>query len=568
VPDPDTARLAQQRLGTIIRGKYRIDRVLGMGGMGIVYAATHRNQKQFAIKMLHPELSQREDIRARFLREGYASNSVKHPGAVAVMDDDVAEDGSAFLVMELLEGAPVEDLWEKNRRRLPLSYALAITHQMLDVLAAAHAKGIVHRDIKPANVFLTFEGQVKVLDFGIARVRDLAVSNMDSTRSGTLLGTPAFMSPEQALARSKEIDGQTDVWAVGATLFALLSGQMVHEGDTANDLLMKVATTQARSLATVSPEMPAPVVHVVDAALAYEKARRWPGAAAMRDAVRDATLAALGRVVARDSLLPLFAPEDLGLAQTQHAEAIASTPFASRPYSPVPTPPAGGPPLVVIATNPPPRVEGILAPGGTLRASGPALPVARVTPHIEFVGATTSQPVSSTQAPRRVAGPPKSARPVIAAASIVALALIGAGVVAAIKFLPHPPDSATTAVSPPPVTATLPGTATVATVASSVPAPSTTGAPSAPTAEATPVHAPGAMLPEPVATKKKLSSAVPATAAESSPPMSRPAAVAPPAPTPPAATAATAPPSSSSATCDPPYYFDTGGNRIFKKECL
>jgi signal transduction histidine kinase len=97
-------------VGSVLRGKYRLDEVLGIGGMAVVYAATHRNQKQFAVKVLHPELSLREGIRARFLREGYAANSVKHPGAVAVMDDDVAEDGAAFLVMELLEGMPVEEV--------------------------------------------------------------------------------------------------------------------------------------------------------------------------------------------------------------------------------------------------------------------------------------------------------------------------------------------------------------------------------------------------------------------------------------------------------------------------
>src|SRR5271155_852164 len=134
------------RVGTTLRGKYRLERVLGIGGMAVVYSATHRNQKQFAVKMLHAELSIREDIRTRFLREGYAANSLKHPGAVAVLDDDVAEDGSAFLVMELLEGEVLDRVWDKVGRRMPARVVLAIGYQLLDVLAAAHAKGIVHRD--------------------------------------------------------------------------------------------------------------------------------------------------------------------------------------------------------------------------------------------------------------------------------------------------------------------------------------------------------------------------------------------------------------------------------------
>jgi serine/threonine protein kinase len=140
--------------------------------MAVVYSATHRMQKQFAVKMLHPELSLREDLRQRFLREGVAANSVKHPGAVAVTDNDTTEDGAAFLVMELLEGDEVQRLCEMYGGRMPVERVLAIAHQLLDVLAAAHVKAIVHRDIKPANLFVTYEGQLKVLDFGIARVRD------------------------------------------------------------------------------------------------------------------------------------------------------------------------------------------------------------------------------------------------------------------------------------------------------------------------------------------------------------------------------------------------------------
>src|SRR5580692_8729612 len=110
---------ANGRLGTVLRGKYRLDRVLGVGGMAVVYKATHRNQAEFAIKMLHPELSLNQDVRTRFLREGYAANSVKHPGAVRVVDDDIAEDGAAFLVMELLDGEGVEALWERANHRVP-----------------------------------------------------------------------------------------------------------------------------------------------------------------------------------------------------------------------------------------------------------------------------------------------------------------------------------------------------------------------------------------------------------------------------------------------------------------
>jgi eukaryotic-like serine/threonine-protein kinase len=251
--------------------------------MAVVYAATHRNGKHFAIKVLHPELSSRRELRARFLREGYVANSVKHSGVVAVLDDEDDED-SAFLVMELLEGASVESLCEGLGRRLPVKEALAIVHQLLDVLEAAHQSDVIHRDIKPANLFLVNDGQLKVLDFGIARLRDVSTSH-EATRTGAMLGTPAFMAPEQALGDASNVDARSDVWAAGATLFTLLSGQLVHEGDNGRQVLVRAATTPARSLDSVAPDVPAEVVEVVTRALQFDRAARWQSAGAMRDAV-------------------------------------------------------------------------------------------------------------------------------------------------------------------------------------------------------------------------------------------------------------------------------------------
>ncbi len=318
--DSEVDSRAQRRVGTVLRGKYRLDRVLGVGGMAIVYVATHRNQKQFAVKMLHPELSVLRDVAARFLREGYVANSVKHPGAVAVLDDDVAEDGAAFLVMELLEGSAVDGLWEKAGWRLPARAVLAIGYQLLDVLVAAHAKAIVHRDIKPANVFLTRDGTLKVLDFGIARLRD-AAGGAHATNTGMLLGTPAFMAPEQALAKATEIDGQTDLWAVGATLFTLLSGRAVHDGETASEVLVHAATKRAPELRSVLPEADARIAQLVDGALAFEKHARWGSAVAMRDTLADMYLAMYGEAVTRAPLMDLF-------SERGAARASASPPSA------------------------------------------------------------------------------------------------------------------------------------------------------------------------------------------------------------------------------------------------
>ncbi len=297
MPDPELTKAAEARLGSVLRGKYHLDRVIGIGGMATVYAATHRNKKRVAIKMLHPELSIRENIRTRFLREGYVANSVAHPGAVSVLDDDVAEDGSAFLVMDLLEGSALDELVAaETDRKLPLALVLSMADSLLTVLAAAHAKGIVHRDLKPANLFLTSDGRLQVLDFGIARLHDETTG--EATAAGAMLGTPAFMAPEQALAESSRIDAQTDLWAVGATLFGLLTGELVHPGDNAHQLLVNAATKKARGIASVATEVPEPVASVIDKALAFDKSARWTSATEMREALQKACVAVTGAPIA------------------------------------------------------------------------------------------------------------------------------------------------------------------------------------------------------------------------------------------------------------------------------
>ena len=284
-PEEERAR-AEARVGKVLKDKWRIDSLIGVGGMAAVYAATHRNKMRVAVKMLHPELCGKEALRTRFLREGYLANTVEHPGAVAVLDDDIAEDGSAFLVMELLEGETVDARAVRKGGKLELVDVFAIADKLLDVLAAAHAKGIVHRDIKPENLFLTRAGTLKVLDFGIARIFEETVEKT-GTRAGTVMGTPAFMAPEQAIANWDAVDARTDLWAVGATMFTLLTGRFVHEGISGNELLIKSATVPPESLGTLGA-FPDVVVKLIDRALAFRSAARWPDARAMREALRAA----------------------------------------------------------------------------------------------------------------------------------------------------------------------------------------------------------------------------------------------------------------------------------------
>lgn len=442
--------------------------------MAVVYKATHRNQAEFAIKMLHPEFSMREDIRSRFLREGYAANSVKHSGAVLVVDDDVAEDGAAFLVMELLRGAPVDEIWEKrcNSRMAP-RLAIAIGYQLLDVLAAAHEKGIVHRDIKPPNLFLTKEGVLKVLDFGIARVRDAMTTGAQVTGTGMLLGTPAFMAPEQAMAKSSEIDGKTDVWDAGATLFTLLSGQIVHPGENAPQVMIRAATVRARPLQSVVLEVPAELADIVDRALAFEKDAR-PTAAAMRDALEQCYDKLYGEPI---SVAPL--------AALMRSEGAPPAGLASRPLTPD-------------------VVEATVAMPIAANHGPPALGVAPLEPP-RIVGATTAQPVSSGRG--TTVGVPRSPRSAVILFGGAGILLFGTlAVIGLLSYLrttastdrPEGMNAAATS-APSIVLSSSPAVATSTTPAASA---SASAAPSASQAlvkapavpAATPAHTPSARV--------------------------------------------------------------------------
>lgn len=274
----------------MVRDKYRIDAFIATGSMANVYAATHRNGSRVALKILHRELARDPSMTERFRREGYFANAIGHPGVVRAIDDDLTEDGCAFIVMELLEGENLDDRRRRMGGRLPLGDVLQIADAMLDVLAAAHDHEVLHRDLKPENVFITRKNEVKLLDFGVARFND-GRSSSDMTGVGMVLGTPAFMPPEQALGRREEVDARSDIWSVGATLFTVLTGESVHVGGDAKTKLIATARTPARPLRDVMPEVPRAVAQVIDRALAFDKIERWADASAMREALRWARLA-------------------------------------------------------------------------------------------------------------------------------------------------------------------------------------------------------------------------------------------------------------------------------------
>jgi serine/threonine-protein kinase len=344
---------ARARVGTVLCCKWRLDTLLGVGGMAAVYAATHRNGARVAIKILHPQLSVDQSIRDRFLREGYVANSVNHPGVVRVLDDDVTDDGAVFFVMDLLEGETLDARWSRQGPRLAAQDVLAIGDQVLDVLAAAHDRGVIHRDVKPENVFVANDGTVRLLDFGIARLRELSAASQ-ATRAGAMLGTPAFMPPEQALGHVDEIDARSDLWGVGATMFALLTGRLVHEGGTVNEQLIAAATKPAPPLRVLAPDLPLPVREVVDRALAFDKNSRWPDARTMQEAVR-AAYSVLGE------------PDCSGADCARRAEPVASAGAVAIGSVQLPKGPSGSRPAT-------PTTGGASSVGATIAASKPGSP--------------------------------------------------------------------------------------------------------------------------------------------------------------------------------------------------
>jgi len=291
-PDAEYLAWAKRRIGTTIKDTYRIDELIGLGGMAAVFAGTARDGRRVALKILNPDLNTRPDLRSRFHREALAANAVRHPGAVEIIADGFTDDGVAFIAMELLRGEVIEYLWQGQGKRLPAPLVLGIAREVCEVLIAAHAAGIVHRDIKPENLLLTNDGRVKVLDFGLARFRDVAMPS--DTHTGMVFGTPAFMPPEQAAGRTREIDARTDLWALGATMFTLLSGEVVHEGESLQHIVMLAASLPARPLSSVLPDAHPVLANLIDRSLTWDQAMRWPDAAAMRDAICSTCLTIFG----------------------------------------------------------------------------------------------------------------------------------------------------------------------------------------------------------------------------------------------------------------------------------
>jgi len=280
-PEPSSVATS---VGKIVAGKYRLVRLLGSGGMGEVYEAHHAGiGRRFAIKFLHQLLAGNREAVARFQREAQAAGGLENENIAAVVDIGVAEDGAPFLVMEYLEGEDLSRLLVRSGP-LPVPRAAYIAIQTCRGLAAAHARGIVHRDLKPENLYVCKRNdgsdQVKILDFGIAK---LHVST-GLTQTGTTMGTPFYMSPEQARG-AKEVDPRTDLYSLGVILYEMLSGAKPHPGDSYNEILYHVLTQEPTPLSAIRPGLPLGLSQVVGKSMAHEVSNRFSSAAELTTAL-------------------------------------------------------------------------------------------------------------------------------------------------------------------------------------------------------------------------------------------------------------------------------------------
>jgi serine/threonine protein kinase len=506
----EEAELAAQRLGQTVGGRWHLSRVLGVGGMAAVYAAHDESGKLAAIKILHPEMNVRREVRERFLREGYVANRIGHPGVVQALEHGDAGD-EAFLVMELLNGETLQAR-VKRHGKLPPGEVLDFTEQILDVLVSAHDKGVIHRDLKPDNLFVTAEGPIKILDFGLARLLD-SVPGDHKTKSGVALGTLPYMAPEQALGRRSEIDGRVDVFAVGATMFRVLSGRRVHIAESEAELLMAMASRPAPPLASIAPELPADLCAVVDLALAFSRDARYPDARTMLKDVRalrqgarppfaTLRLAAREQATRVDNAAPAPAPQRV----PQRTQPLEAMPMSRGVTVPLQAYTGGAPPPSVVVPSTTEDMPHSARSPQSQRTEKLA---------VQHVAEGTSAPGSgpgATNVGYGVSAPTpaeRSKRPVLLVALVGAFFLM-VGAAAAFMFLGEEPgeDSALQAASPglenaeDPAKSNAPAASRTDAVTAALP----TAAPAAP---GTATAAATAVKPEPVTAKTPAPAAKP-----------------------------------------------------------
>ena len=496
--------------GEIFADKYRIERVLGVGGMGYVLAATHVHlDERVAIKMLLPELAQHADIAQRFLREGRAAVKIRSEHVGRVLDVAIA-DGTAYMVMEYLDGCDLSQLIEQ-RGRLPVVVAVDYVLQACEAVAEAHAMGTVHRDLKPANLFLVRrpDGRdvIKVLDFGISKMAPTdARPELAMTKTSASMGSPLYMSPEQLIS-SKMVDSRADIWALGVILFDLVAGRPPFLADSLAALGALVLSGSAPDLRTFVPDAPPGVAGAVATCLRRDPGERFPSCAELA-----AALAPFGTPAAHASARVI-------------GQVLANTPRVAGSW-----PHVGG-------LGEPPADRGVSSAASTLELATGSPPPMPAPSQIAGTWGSTSPPV----APPPTRGAAILARAAAAVASVVVLALlviVGMRVANSAKTTALPPA---TGASP----AGVPSTPALP-IAASVVAPAEASSPTTPSSpsgqDASPVSALNAdrAVSAPMATMRPRATPAPSASVSGR----------------------------SAPSCNPPFNINANGDKVFKKECL
>jgi serine/threonine-protein kinase len=395
-------RRAVLKPGDRVAGKYRVERLLGEGGMGAVFVAENeRLRKRVALKILRREIANVRGAAERFTREAIAASSAKHPGIIEIYDADVHE-GLPWIAMELLEGESVADRMERGR--IPLPEVLDVAIEALGALAHVHRAGIVHRDLKPDNLFLEKlpDGgrRVKILDFGIAASSDPELVRV--TQTGMAIGTPAYLAPEQAAGQS-DIDARADVYAMGVILFELITGRLPYEAGSLGEMVMRMYTVGPPSLATHAPHLPPSLCAIVDLCLVLDRDARVQSAETLRRELVSVRPMVRAVSMPPTHQSPIGAATPAGHPSFSGGRSEAPMAFAATmatPSSPVPVaphvtptghphwtptgaglPPSPPPSIAPVASVPPPaEVSSPHGWPGWTPPTPPEVPVATATP--------------------------------------------------------------------------------------------------------------------------------------------------------------------------------------------
>ncbi len=463
-PDVNAGGLA---VGAVLGDTYELVRLIGQGGMGTVWEASHLRLpgKRVAVKVLLATVSADSEAFQRFRREAEIASRLGHANIVEVIDFNVLPSGAPYLVLELLQG---ENLAARLRRGpMPPGEALAVARQIGAALSAAHRHGVVHRDLKPDNVFLsppTDEGatvpRVKVLDFGISKI---AGSSTLQTQEQRVMGTPQYMAPEQAKGQNSAVDARTDVFALGAIVYEMLSGVPAFSGDNLAEVVFKVVYEQPRPLAQLAPGAPTSVLSAIDRAMKKEANERFADVPTMIEALTGKPLATIDRGPPVDASA---ASAGAAAAKPKH-DAYAHTVVSAKDAAYSATLPSGDVPLPTPVTVP---------------GKKPSDPIVQVI--------KTPEPAPEFEPP-----PPPRRRPVLGYAALVA-GVLGGGIAAYVATHRPAPIAAVVAASPPDaapaparVVAVVPEVVDAAVASAPAPAPVPDAAPAAATRPQKPVPA-------------------------------------------------------------------------------